>query len=115
MSLFYESPLTTRYASSEMKETFSSVFKYRTWRKLWVALAEAQKELGLPITDSQIKEMRAAVDQIDFEKVRTYEKEPRHEVMAHIHAYGDACPLARGVIHMGATAPTSWITEISLP
>lgn len=104
MSLFYESPLTTRYASSEMKETFSRVFKYRTWRKLWVALAEAQKELGLPITESQIKEMRTAVDQIDFEKVRAYEKETRHEVMAHIHAFGDVCPQARGVIHMGATS-----------
>ncbi len=104
MTLFYESPLTTRYASSEMKETFSSAFKYRTWRKLWVALAEAQKELGLPITDSQINEMRIAVDQIDFAKVRVYEKQTRHEVMAHIYAFGDTCPQARGIIHMGATS-----------
>ncbi|MCB1109592.1 MAG: adenylosuccinate lyase [Chlamydiia bacterium] len=109
MSLFYESPLTTRYASTEMKEVFSSVFKYRTWRKLWVALAEGQKELGLPITDVQIQEMKNAIDRIDFDKVREYEKETRHEVMAHIHAFGDAAPKARGVIHMGATS--SYVTD----
>ena len=104
MSLFYETPLTTRYASPEMKEVFSSVFKYRTWRSLWVALAEAEMELGLPITKEQVEEMRSNVNAIDFDKVRTYEKQTRHEVMAHLHAFGDTCPNARGIIHMGATS-----------
>lgn len=104
MSLFYESPLTTRYASSEMKEVFSSAYKYRTWRKLWVALAEAQAELGLPIKKKQIEEMRKAIDSINFDKVREYERETHHEVMAHIHAFGEDAPSARGIIHMGATS-----------
>ena len=100
----YESPLNTRYASLEMKEIFSPHFKYKTWRKLWVALAEAEKELGLDISDEQIAELKAAQNTIDFEKVHQYELETRHEVMAHIHAYGEACPDAKGIIHRGATS-----------
>lgn len=104
MSLFYESPLTTRYASSEMKEVYSSIFKYRTWRKLWIALAEGEKKLGLPITEDQIEEMREHINTIDFDAVRGFEKETRHEVMAHILAFGKQCPQAKGIIHMGATS-----------
>ena len=100
----YESPLSTRYASQEMQKIFSPHFKYQTWRKLWVALAKSEKELGLPISDNQIAEMEAQTDNIDFEKVRFYEKETRHEVMAHIYAYGEVCPLAKGIIHLGATS-----------
>ncbi|MCB1106809.1 MAG: adenylosuccinate lyase [Chlamydiia bacterium] len=104
MSLVYETPLTTRYASSEMKEVFSSAFKYRTWRKLWVALAQGQMELGLSISKTQVDEMEGAINTIDFDLARKYERETRHEVMAHIHTFGDACPSARGIIHMGATS-----------
>ncbi|NGX51345.1 MAG: Adenylosuccinate lyase [Chlamydiae bacterium] len=100
----YESPLNTRYASREMKEIFSAHFKYKTWRRLWVALAEAERELGLNITKAQIEELKAKQNAIDFERVLKYERESRHEVMAHIDAYGDDCPNARGVIHLGATS-----------
>jgi adenylosuccinate lyase len=104
MSLSYESPLKGRYASPEMNEVFSSRFKYRNWRKLWVALAEAQKELGLSITQDQIDEMKANIDQINFDEILTFEKETRHEVMAHILSFGKAAPSAKGIIHMGATS-----------
>lgn len=104
MGLVYETPLTTRYASTEMKEVFSSAFKYRTWRKLWVALAKAEKKLGLNISDSQISEMEANIQNINFNKVHRFEKESRHEVMAHIEAFGEVCPSAKGIIHMGATS-----------
>ncbi len=100
----YESPLTSRYASGEMSFLFSAEFKYVTWRKLWIALAKAQKKLGLPITDAQIKELEKQLHQIDYAKAAEYEKQFRHDVMAHIHAYGDLCPSAKGIIHWGATS-----------
>jgi adenylosuccinate lyase len=100
----YQSPFSTRYASQEMAYLFSPYFKYLTWRKLWIALAKAQKQLGLPITASQIAQMEAACPQIDLLKVEEYEKKLRHDVMAHIHAFGDQCPDAKGIIHLGATS-----------
>lgn len=100
----YQSPFTTRYASPEMSYLFSPHFKYTTWRKLWIALAKAQKQLGLPISSEQIKSMEDAAEKIDFVKATEYEKKFRHDVMAHIHAFGDACPEARGIIHLGATS-----------
>jgi len=100
----YQSPLAGRYASPEMKRLFSSQFKHSTWRKLWVALAEAEQELGLPISGDQINELRNHIDQIDFQLVADYEKDLQHDVMAHIHAYGDLCPSARPIIHLGATS-----------
>lgn len=100
----YQSPLTVRYASAEMKTIFSPQHKYETWRKLWVALAEAQKELGLNITPEQLAELKANISKIDFEAVRIFEKESRHEVMAHIRAYGTVCPNAKGILHLGATS-----------
>lgn len=99
-----DSPLSSRYASHEIHALFSPQFKHATWRKLWVELATAQKELGLPITEAQIKAMRASIDSIDFEKASLYEKQFRHDVMAHIHAFGDACPEAKAIIHLGATS-----------
>ncbi|MGH7194167.1 MAG: adenylosuccinate lyase, partial [Candidatus Saccharimonadales bacterium] len=100
----YDNPLITRYASAEMSRLWSPERKFRTWRRLWVALAEAQAELGLPITSEQLAELRAAADDVDFAAAAQYEKRLRHDVMAHVHAYGDACPAARGVIHWGATS-----------
>ena len=100
----YESPLQMRYGSVEMQEIFSDHFKYTTWRKLWVALAEAQKELGLNISQEQIEELKTHTLAIDKKKVLFYEKKFRHEVMAHIYAFGDVCPKARGIIHLGATS-----------
>ncbi|MEX0937236.1 MAG: adenylosuccinate lyase [Pirellulales bacterium] len=100
----YETPLVSRYASTRMCELWSPQRKFATWRRLWIALAEAEAELGLPITQEQLAEMRSAVDQIDFEAAARYEKKLRHDVMAHVHAYGDACPQARGIIHLGATS-----------
>ena len=100
----YESPLNTRYASEKMRENFSPRTKFRLWRELWIALAESEKELGINITDEQIAELKANKDNIDFEKAAEYEKKLRHDVMAHIHAYGDQCPKARGIIHLGATS-----------
>jgi adenylosuccinate lyase len=100
----YQNPLTSRYASDEMAELWSDQRKFRSWRQLWVALAEAQQELGLDISDSQLEELRAHVDDVDFEKAGEYERTLRHDVMAHLHTYGDACPGARGIIHLGATS-----------
>lgn len=100
----YESPLATRYASKEMAFIFSPHFKHFSWRKLWIALAKAQKTLGLAITDEQIKLMEKNADQIDFEKAAEFEKKFRHDVMAHIHAFGEQCPEAKGIIHLGATS-----------
>jgi len=100
----YENPLISRYASSAMSQIWSAQKKHSTWRKLWVALAEAEQKLGLEITDLQLDELRAEVDDIDFESARAYEQEKRHDVMAHVHAYGDQCPSARGIIHLGATS-----------
>lgn len=100
----YASPFVTRWASREMLENWSDLKKFRTWRRLWIALAEAQQELGLDISDEQIAELREHRDDIDFETVAAIERETRHDVMAHIHAYGEQCPKARPVIHLGATS-----------
>ena len=103
-SAVYSNPLIERYASSEMSYVFSSDFKFSTWRKLWVALAESEKELGLAITQEQIDELKAHVNDIDYDAARAYEKKTRHDVMAHILAYGDKCPLAKPIIHLGSTS-----------
>ena len=100
----YQSPLCERYASKEMQNIFSNDRKFSIWRKLWIALAESEQELGLPISDEQIEEMKAQIDNIDYEKARQYESELRHDVMAHVHTFGDACPKAAGIIHLGATS-----------
>lgn len=100
----YETPLNTRYASREMSGIWSAQTKHSLWRKLWVALAEAEQELGLEISDAQIAELRANVENIDFEVAAKYERQVRHDVMAHVHAYGDQCPQAAGIIHLGATS-----------
>jgi adenylosuccinate lyase len=100
----YENPLCARYASAEMQHIFSPDFKFSTWRRLWVALAESEKELGLPITDAQLDEMRAHITDIDYDRAADYERRLRHDVMAHIRTYGDACPLAKPIIHLGATS-----------
>ena len=88
----YQNPLITRYASTEMAELFSEQRKFSTWRKLWIALAEAEQELGINISDEQLQELRDHQDAIDFDKAADYEKQLRHDVMAHVHTYGDACP-----------------------
>lgn len=100
----YESPLNSRYASKEMSELFSPDVKFKTWRKLWIALAEAEKELGLNITDEQIDELKKNQDNIDYELVEKIEKETRHDVMSHVRAYGMQCEKAKGIIHLGATS-----------
>lgn len=100
----YDNPLIGRYASAEMSEVFSPRRKFGAWRRLWVALAEAEAELGLPVSRRQIDQLAAHVDDIDFEAAARYEKELRHDVMAHVHAYGDVCPDARPIIHLGATS-----------
>ncbi len=100
----YESPFNARYASEEMQELFSPDMKFRTWRRLWIALAEAERELGLNITDEQIEQLKQFKDDINYEVAEQKEKEFRHDVMAHIHAYGEQCPDARGIIHLGATS-----------
>ena len=100
----YENPLIKRYASKPMAELWSEQRKHSTWRRLWVALAEAERELGIEISDAQIAELRSATDDIDFSLAAKYEKELRHDVMAHVHTYGDRCPSARGIIHLGATS-----------
>ena len=104
MKNIYESPLNSRYASPEMQFIFSPDKKFTTWRKLWIALAESEKELGLDITDEQIAELKAHVEDIDYAKAAEYEKLVRHDVMAHVKAYGDQCPSAKGIIHLGATS-----------
>ncbi|MDO4547520.1 MAG: adenylosuccinate lyase [Clostridia bacterium] len=100
----YQTPLNSRYASAEMSRLFSDDNRYGLWRRLWVALAAAEKELGLNITDEQIAQMKAQVDNIDYDAVRRYEEMTRHDVMAHVHAFADLCPLASGIIHLGATS-----------
>src|SRR5262245_45932633 len=108
----YDNPLVTRYASREMSELWGPQRKFSTWRRLWVALAEAQHELGLladdgvtpRITPAQVAELRAKVDQIDFRRAEELEEEKQHDVMAHIETYAEACPGARGIIHLGATS-----------
>lgn len=100
----YVSPLSERYASEEMQRIFSPDMKFRTWRRLWIALAETEKELGLPITQEQIEELKVHAEDIDYETAREREKKIRHDVMAHIYAYGRQCPGARGILHLGATS-----------
>lgn len=104
MKEFYENPLITRYSSQEMASLFSSRRKFETWRKIWIALAEAQKELGLNISDDQIQEMKRYQDKINFQRAEEIEREIRHDVMAHVRAYGEQCPLAKPIIHLGATS-----------
>lgn len=100
----YVSPLSTRYASDEMQYIFSDNNKFRTWRKLWISLAKAEKECGLNITDQQIAQMEANKDDVDYERAAEWERKVRHDVMAHIHTFGEQCPLAEPIIHLGATS-----------
>ncbi len=100
----YVSPLSERYASKEMQYIFSPDKKFRTWRRLWIALAETEKELGLPITQEQIDELKSHQDDINYEVAKAREKEVRHDVMSHVYAYGCQCPKAKGIIHLGATS-----------
>ncbi len=104
MNSIYENPLCARYAGDEMKQIFSADNKFSTWRKLWIALAESEKELGLDITQEQIDQMRNHIYDIDYDKAQKYESQFRHDVMAHVHTYADACPDARPIIHLGATS-----------
>jgi adenylosuccinate lyase len=105
----YDNPLVSRYASRTMAELWSEQRKFSTWRRLWVALAEAQRRLGLPIREAQIAELRAQVETIDFEAARVHERRLRHDVMAHVHALGDVAPAARPIIHLGATS--AYVTD----
>ena len=100
----YTNPLSQRYASNEMQYVFSPDMKFRTWRKLWIALAETEKELGLQITDEQIDELKEYAEDINYEVAEKREKEVRHDVMSHVYAYGVQCPKAKGIIHLGATS-----------
>ena len=100
----YTSPLSERYASKEMQYIFSPDKKFRTWRKLWIALAETEKELGLDITDEQIEELKAHADDINYDVAKERERLVRHDVMSHVYAYGVQCPKAKGIIHLGATS-----------
>ncbi len=100
----YQSPFSTRYASKEMQNLFSAEKKFRTWRRLWIALAEAEHELGLPVTQAQIDELKAHADDINYEVAEAREKIVRHDVMSHVFAYGEQCPNARAIIHLGATS-----------
>jgi adenylosuccinate lyase len=100
----YESPFCTRYASKEMQYIFSADKKFTTWRKLWVALARAEMKLGLNVTQAQVDELAAHINDVDYDKAAEYEKKFRHDVMAHVHTYGEVCPKAKSIIHMGATS-----------
>ena len=100
----YNTPLNSRYSSKEMSYLFSDEMKFKTWRKLWVALAESEKELGLNITEGQIEELKKNIDNINYEVAEKREKEVRHDVMSHVYAYGVQCPTAKGIIHLGATS-----------
>ena len=100
----YRSPLSERYASKEMQYIFSPDMKFRTWRRLWIALAETEKELGLDITDEQIAELKEHAEDINYEVAKEREKKVRHDVMSHVYAYGQQCPKAKGIIHLGATS-----------
>ncbi|RBP36838.1 adenylosuccinate lyase [Garciella nitratireducens] len=104
MKQYYENPLVERYASKEMLEIFSPDHKFKTWRKLWIALAESQKELGLPITEEQLQELKEHIEDINYTVISQKEKELRHDVMAHVYAYGEQCPKAKPIIHLGATS-----------
>jgi len=105
----YSSPLAERYASKPMLELWSPAMRHGLWRQLWLALAEAEHELGVPIPDEAIAQMRAHLDDIDFDVVGAYERRFRHDVMAHVHAFGDVAPAARGFIHYGATS--AYVTD----
>lgn len=100
----YVSPLSERYASKEMQYIFSPEMKFRTWRKLWIALAETERELGIAISEEQIEELKAHKDDINFDVAKEREKIVRHDVMSHVYAYGRQCPKAKGIIHLGATS-----------
>ena len=100
----YEDPLITRYASREMQENFGDEKRFRLWRKLWIALAESEMELGLPITKEQVEELKAHETDIDYARAAEYERQVRHDVMAHVKAFGDAAPKAAGILHLGATS-----------
>lgn len=100
----YESPLENRYAGEEMKRNFSDQKKFSTWRRLWLALAESEQALGLPITNRQLDEMRRHLDDINFEDAEAIEAEIRHDVMSHVQAYGLQCPEAKQILHLGATS-----------
>ncbi len=104
MKNVYESPFNARYASSEMQQIFSPDMKFKTWRRLWIALAEAERELGLNITEEQINQLKVMKDSINYEVAEQYEKQFRHDVMSHVHAYGEQCPDAKAIIHLGATS-----------
>ena len=104
MTDFYQSPFSVRYASREMQRIFSERNKFTTWRRLWVALAESEQSLGLPISDEQLDELRAHVEDVNFEVAEAREKIVRHDVMSHVYAYGEQCPKAKGIIHLGATS-----------
>jgi len=105
----YSSPLSERYASDAMLELWSPAKRHGLWRRLWLALAEAERELGVPIPDDAIRQMRANLDNIDFEAAARYEKRFRHDVMAHVHAFGDVAPAAKPFIHLGATS--AYVTD----
>ena len=100
----YQSPLASRNASPAMQRIWSPRFKFTTWRKLWIALAESEQQLGLDITDEQLDQLRSNVDEIDYDAAAGYEKKLRHDVMAHVHTFGDAAPKAMPIIHLGATS-----------
>src|SRR5689334_6002126 len=100
----FDHPLIERYASPEMAALFSPERRHRTWRELWIALAQAQHELGLPVTAQQVEALRQQRDQFDWQRLAALEKELRHDVMAHIHHYGELAPVARPIIHLGATS-----------
>jgi adenylosuccinate lyase len=104
MTNVYVSPFAERYSSKDMLYLFSADKKFRTWRRLWIALAEAEKKLGLPVTDAQIRELKKRAEDIDYRAARKYEESLKHDVMAHIRAYGDQCPGAKRIIHLGATS-----------
>jgi adenylosuccinate lyase len=105
----YSNPLTERYASREMSSIFSPAFKFRTWRRLWLALAESQQELGLEIPDAALADMRAQLENIDLSRAAEWEKRLRHDVMAHVHHFGEVAPAAKAVIHLGATS--AYVTD----
>ena len=100
----YSNPLTERYASAEMSRIFSPAFKFGTWRRLWLALAEAEQELGLPVSSEAIEQIKQHLDDVDLKRAAELERQLRHDVMAHVHQLGEQAPAARGVIHLGATS-----------
>ena len=108
----YQTPLTSRYASREMQHLFSPDKKFSTWRRLWIALAEAEMELGLPVSQEQIDEMKAHQEDINYAVAEAREKEVRHDVMSHVYAFGQQCPKAAPIIHLGATS--CYVGDLSL-